>query len=101
MPHSTSGPQSVDTRVPYHNPPPKGEAYPVQYVMTVGFARQKHNWQPVKATDIRTVDDIFSLDKQGFEIVPSTIRENEWQGNYRWGLPDDLHKDVQELVMRQ
>lgn len=102
MPHSTedSAP-TVEAFVNYHQPPPEGEVFPVQYVTTVGFQRQKYDRQLVTVTDIRQCDKIFSLDKQGFEVVQSTIQEKKWDGDYRFGLPPQLNKDVQEMVMRQ
>lgn len=102
MPHSTAGRAStVEAFVNYHQPPPEGEVFPVQYVTTVGFQRQKYDRQLVAVRDIRQCDETFSLDKQGFEVVQSTIQEKTWDGDYRFGLPPQLNKDVQEMVMRQ
>lgn len=102
MPHSTEDrAPTVEAFVNYHQPPPEGEVFPVQYVTTVGFQRQKYDRQLVTVTDIRQCDEIFSLDKQGFEVVHSTIQEKKWDGDYRFGLPSQLNKDVQEMVMRQ
>ncbi|KAF4434831.1 GA4 desaturase [Fusarium austroafricanum] len=93
--------QSVQAHVSYHQPPPKGESYPVQYIATLGFQRQKYDRQLVTATDIRTCDEDFNLDTQGFQIAPSTIREKTWDGDYGFGLPPQLHQDVQDLLMKQ
>lgn len=102
MPHSTADRSpTVEAFVNYHQPPPEGEVFPVQYVTTVGFQRQKYDRQLVTVTDIRQCDEMFSLDKQGFEVVQSTIHEKTWDGDYRFGLPPQLNKDVQEMVMRQ
>lgn len=102
MPHSTEDRAStVEAFVNYHQPPPEGEVFPVQYVTTVGFQRQKYDRQLVTVKDIRQCDETFGLDKQGFEVVPSTIQEKKWDGDYRFGLPPQLNKDVQEMVMRQ
>lgn len=101
MPHSTQKPESVEAYVNYHQPPPKGEAFPVQMIATVGFQRTKYNRQLVPVTDMHTCDEEFNLDTQGFKVVESTVQERGWQGDYRFGLPDQLRKDVQELLMRQ
>lgn len=102
MPHSTEyRAPTFEAFVNYHQPPPDGEVYPVQYVTTVGFQRQKYDRQLVSVTDIRQCAERFSLDKQGFEVVQSTIQEKAWDGDYRFGLPAQLNKDVQEMVMRQ
>ncbi|KAI3553816.1 GA4 desaturase [Colletotrichum abscissum] len=100
MPHSTQKPVSVESYVNYHQPPPKGEAFPVQMIATVGFQRTKYNRQLVPVTDMRTCDEEFNLDTQGFKVVESTVQERSWEGDYRFGLPDQLRKDVQELLMR-
>lgn len=101
MPHSTKEHGTFEAFVNYHQPLPDGEAFPVQYVTTVGFQRQKHDRRLVTVTDIRTCGENFDLDKQGFQVVPSTIREKIWDGDYRFGLPTHLHEDVQALVMKQ
>ncbi|KZL87899.1 ga4 desaturase [Colletotrichum incanum] len=100
MPHSTEKPESVEAYVNYHLPPPKGEPYPVQMIATVGFQRTKYNRQLVTMTDMRTCDEEFNLDKQGFKVVESTIKEKEWDGDYRFGLPPQLLRDMQELLMK-
>ncbi|KAK1496538.1 GA4 desaturase [Colletotrichum tamarilloi] len=100
MPHSTQKPVSVEAYVNYHQPPPKGEAFPVQMIATVGFQRTKYNRQLVPVADMRTCDEEFNLDTQGFKVVESTVQERGWEGDYRFGLPDQLRKDVQELLMR-
>ncbi|GJD04819.1 GA4 desaturase [Colletotrichum higginsianum] len=69
-------------------------------IATVGFQRTKYDRQLVRVTDMRTCDEEFSLDTQGFKVVKSTIRERQWEGDYRFFLPEQLRKDVQELLMR-
>ncbi|GKT47430.1 hydroxylase/desaturase asaB [Colletotrichum spaethianum] len=101
MPHSTEKPESIEAYVNYHLPPPKGEPYPIQMIATIGFQRTKYDRQLVPVTDMRTCDEEFGLDKQGFKVVESTIQEKQWDGDYRFGLPPQLQRDVQELLMRQ
>lgn len=85
MPHSTNDrAHTVEVFVNYHQPPSEGEVFPVQNVTTVGFQRQKYDRQLVAVTDIRQCDKLFSLDKQGFEVVQSTIQEKTWDGDYRF-----------------
>ncbi|WQF87719.1 Putative hydroxylase/desaturase AsaB [Colletotrichum destructivum] len=100
MPYSSQKPESVHAYVNYHLPPPMGEPFPIQMIATVGFQRTKYDRQLVRVTDMRTCDEEFSLDTQGFKVVKSTIRERQWEGDYRFFLPEQLRKDVQELLMR-
>ncbi|KAJ0166956.1 hypothetical protein CTA2_5001 [Colletotrichum tanaceti] len=100
MPHSNQTPEFVHADVNYHLAPPKGQRFPVQMIATVGFQRTKYDRQLVRVTDMRTCDEDFSLDTQGFKVVESTIRERQWEGDYRFSLPEQLQKDAQELVMR-
>lgn len=101
MPHSIQTPDTIQAYVNYHDPPPKGEEYPVQYVVQVGFQRRKQDRQLVNVTDIRTCDDEFNVDKQGFQVVKTTITEKAWEGDYRFGLPPQIHREVQELIIKQ
>ncbi|KAF5515240.1 Hydroxylase/desaturase asaB [Colletotrichum siamense] len=100
MPHVTKAPESVQAYVNCHLPPAKGEKYPVQYIATVGFQRAKYDEQLVNVTDSRTCEDDFKLDTHGFQWVESTIQEKQWDGDYRFGLPSQLQKDVQDLLKR-
>ncbi|KAF3799963.1 Gibberellin cluster GA4 desaturase [Colletotrichum gloeosporioides] len=100
MPHVTKTSESVLAYVNCHLPPAKGEKYPVQYIATVGFQRAKYDKQLVNVTDSRTCEDDFKLDTHGFQWVESTIQEKQWDGDYRFGLPPQLQKDVQDLLKR-
>ncbi|ELQ34021.1 hypothetical protein MGG_14183 [Pyricularia oryzae 70-15] len=100
MPHTKENGELLKSHVNYHLPPPKGEKYPVQYIRTVGFHRAKYDRQLVEITDKRTCEEAFSLDTHGFQWVPSTIQEKEWKDEYLFALPPQVHKDVQDLLMR-
>ncbi|TLD07888.1 hypothetical protein PgNI_10947 [Pyricularia grisea] len=100
MPHVNEKPRSIESHVNYHLPPPKDEKYPIQYIATVGFQREKYDRRSVKVTDRRSCAEEFDLDTHGFQWVASTIQEKNWRDDYLFSLPAQLQKDVQDLLMR-
>lgn len=76
MPHKT--PEHIEALVNYYPKLEDGEVYPVQYIATIGFQRQSFDRQLVKVTDIHSSDEEFNVEKQGFQVIKSTIPESTW-----------------------
>lgn len=76
MPHKA--PEHIEAFVNYYPKLKDGEIYPVQYIATIGFQRQTFDRQLVKVEDMRSSDQTFHIDTQGFQVIESTIPESIW-----------------------
>lgn len=95
MPHAT--PTVVRTTLNYHLRPEDG----LQKVITLGAVaenRRKHVPALADITDIRGIEDDFSLDKQGFQVVQndSPLVGEEYDDEKR--VKDEYFRSCAEVI---
>ncbi|GIZ49972.1 hypothetical protein CKM354_001298700 [Cercospora kikuchii] len=93
---------TIEANINYYNEPPPGERPPPVYVGTVGGRRQKWNTQPMRVTDLRTVDGHFTIHQNGFQFV--SFRSMNGANYDRFATDEEIkarvYPDVKDTLKR-
>jgi hypothetical protein len=95
MPHAT--PKTVSTTLNYHLAVEKGGHDSFQ-VGTVSDKRRQHVPVETQITDMRGMEDEFSVDKQGFQVVPSKaiLSVEDYSDDDK--VTELYHRDCERLI---
>ncbi|KAF2214330.1 hypothetical protein CERZMDRAFT_37850 [Cercospora zeae-maydis SCOH1-5] len=101
MPHATAAPESsIESVMNYHYEPAPGEDIKIPYVNTAGSKRIKHTPQRVRITDLRTTDNHFTVDENGFQFLkyPGPVGTKHESFSNDAIITDAIFNEARELI---